>query len=623
MDVWKIGVTMSLTNAVSPVIAVIVSDLLGLKGNVKDVEGEFRSWQPAIAGAIAALTGTAMIGGILKLADAGSEVNHQLELMKVAGMQNVEIQQAMAQAMQTAADVQTTTYAGNLEHIRELRYAFGRTDEADQFLTDVSRSNSILNAVKGGGQDQVWDLVKSLEQKGITTDPATFMSYVDKMTKVVEATGGRVTPAQFMSAIKYGRTAALGWDEGFITGALPRLIQSMSGAGNSGTGGPGNALMSAFAKVVQGQMPKKAAEEFSRLGLTTSYSDIQGSSQAEAGIRGASAFSANPYEWVQTVLMPTLKANGITSQDAIIQEISKLFPVRTASQVITEMGLQGRFSMGANSPFEKDMRLQNGAMGLGQSYSELSSNDYSTVMAQLTAQFQSLLQVLGAPAAVAAIPVLKSLTDTLTTMSRFASQNQGSMDIIVRGIVALGGALLALGSVAMIAAAIAIIGPETAAVAAVVGAISVLAAIDWKDALAVAKFLPIVGQIVTAVELLAGLNWNAVAAALTGIEKSIQGFIQWITSVPSSILSPGPDALKPPPGMPGMNDLGHRWGLYKPSSYVPPASGAHAQPVAIYLDGRKVGEMVGRAQARSASWSSNSSIFDGSAMAPVPDQTFA
>lgn len=597
MDVWKIGVTMSLTNAVSPVIAIIVSDLLGLKGNVQDVEGAFKSWQPAIAGALAMLTGGAMIGGVLKLADAGSEVNHQLELMKVAGMQNVEIQQAMAQAMQTAADVQTTTYADNLEHIRELRYAFGRTDEANQFLTDVSRSNSILNAVKGGGQDQVWDLVKSLEQKGITTDPQTFMSYVDKMTKVVEATGGRVTPAQFMQAIKYGRTAALGWDEDFITGALPRLIQSMSGGGNSGSGGPGNALMSAFAKVVQGQMPKTAAQEFNRLGLTSSYSDIQGSSESQAGIKGASAFSANPYEWVQTVLMPALKANGIGSQDAIIQEIAKLFPVRTASQVITEMGLQGRFSMGSNSPFEKDMRLQNGAMGLGQSYNELSTGDYTVVMQQLTAQFQSLLQVMGGPLAVAAIPVLKSLTDTLTTMSKFAAQNQASIKIVAEAIVALGAALLALGAGAVVAAAVSIVGPVAAGVIAIGAAMSALAA----------------------------MNWGAVASGLSSIEKAIEGFINWVAAIPGkigNIISPGADALKPPAGMPGMNDLGHRW--TKPSAYtMPPSSGVHAQPVAVYLDGRKVGEMVGRAQARSASWSNNSSVFDGSSMAPVPDQTFA
>lgn len=255
MDIWKIGVQISLANNVSPVLAVIAKDMLGLKGPIKDVENAFASWKVAALGAVGVITGSAMLGGLAKLASYGSDVNHQLELMKVAGMQNAEIQQSIAQAMKTSALVQTTTYAGNLEHIRELRYAFGNSDKANQYLTDVSQANAVLNAVKGGGSDQVWELVKSLEQKGLTTDPSAFMSYVNQMTKVVEATGGKVTPSQFFSTFKYGRTAMLGWDEDFITQYLPRLIQSMSGGGGSGsgTGGPGNALMSAFAKSFRGR----------------------------------------------------------------------------------------------------------------------------------------------------------------------------------------------------------------------------------------------------------------------------------------------------------------------------------------------------------------------------------
>ena len=105
----------------------------------------------------------------------------------------------------------------------------------------------------------------------------------------------------------------------------------MSGGGNSGTGGPGNALMSAFAKVVQGQMPNKAAHEFANMGLATSLKDLKGSASTQVDILGSKLFQSNPYEWVQQVLMPALAAKGITSQDEITAEISKLFPVRTAS----------------------------------------------------------------------------------------------------------------------------------------------------------------------------------------------------------------------------------------------------------------------------------------------------
>jgi hypothetical protein len=232
----------------------------------------------------------AIVEGVVAVAKAGGLVNHQLELMKIAGMDNADVQLAYKQALQTSGAVTTTTLAENLAHIRELRYAFGETTAAMEHLDEISKANAVLNAVNakvgGGGHDQVWALVKSLEQKGETFDPAAFSSYVNTMTKVIEATGGKVTPEMFMSTFKYGRTSMLGWDEGFVGGALPRLMQSMAsgsgGGGGSGSGGPGNALMSAFAKVVQGQMPKTAAEEFERMDLAPGgVKHITGSAESQ------------------------------------------------------------------------------------------------------------------------------------------------------------------------------------------------------------------------------------------------------------------------------------------------------------------------------------------------------
>jgi hypothetical protein len=326
-EVYKIGVSIALANGVSSVLAIIGRDLLGLNTSIAKVEKSFGRWGLAIGGVAAILGGSAMLKGLAGLAKHGGEVNHQLELMKIAGMQNGEIQASLAQAMKTTGGVTTTTLADNLKHIRELRFAFGDTSKAMLHLNEVSKADAILNSIKGGGKDQVWDLVKSLEQKGVTIDPKEFASYVNTMTKVVEASGGKVTPQMFQSTFKYGRTAMLGWDEAFVGGALPRLIQSMAssgGGGGSGNGGPGNALMSAFAKVVQGQMPKTAAEEFDRMGLAPGGAKhIKGSSESQipGGIAGRDQFMANPYEWVQKTLMPALAKHGITSQNDIIAEI--------------------------------------------------------------------------------------------------------------------------------------------------------------------------------------------------------------------------------------------------------------------------------------------------------------
>jgi hypothetical protein len=432
VDAYKIGVSIALANGVSPVLAIITKDLLALNAPISKIEQAFSGWKTALLG-VAAIGTAAVVEGLIKIAEHGGEVNHQLEMMKLAGMSNADIQQSMAQAMQTSGSVLTTTLSENLKHIRELRYAFGDTTTAMAHMDEISKANSVLNSVKGGGKDEVWELVKSLEGKGLTYDPAEFSSYVNTMTKVIEASGGKVTPQMFMSTFKYGRTSTLGWSEEFVGGALPRLIQSMAssgGGGGSGNGGPGNALMSAFAKIVQGQMPKTAAEEFARLGLGTAK-HIEGSaeSQIEGGIKGRDLFIKNPYEWVQQVLMPALTAKGITSDQDIIAEISKLMPVRTASQIISEMALQGRAHEGERSPFEKDIRLQQGAMGLP-GYDELIKNDYPTILKAFNQQWTNLLETLGSPLMAPGGPAIKALaglTDALGGMAQFAGTHLDQM----------------------------------------------------------------------------------------------------------------------------------------------------------------------------------------------------
>jgi hypothetical protein len=132
----------------------------------------------------------------------------------------------------------------------------------------------------------------------------------------------------------------------------------------------------------------------------------------------------NPYEWVQSVLMPALAAHSITSQNDIIAEISKLFPVRTASAIVCEMGLQGRFHEGANSPFEKDIKLQKGAMGLP-GYEELIKNDYPTILKAFNQQWENLLQMIGSPLMQPGGPVIQALSGLANAMGALA-QSAGS-----------------------------------------------------------------------------------------------------------------------------------------------------------------------------------------------------
>jgi hypothetical protein len=473
-EVYEMLMRMGVKNEVSSALLAISQQMVGIHNLVGTISSGFGGWKLAIGAVGTVLVGGTIIKSLEEIAKHGALVNHEFNLMKVAGMTASEMQEASIAASKTSGAVLTTTYAENLKHVNELRAAFGETSDAIKHLDEISKANAILGSLKGGGTDQVWELVKALEGKGLTYDEKEFNSYVNTMMKVVEATGGRVTPSAFQSAFKYGRTATLGWDEQFVGGALGRLIQEMTsgGGGGGGTGGPGNALMSAYGAVVSGKMGKTAAKEFESVGLGKSK-HLEGDEAEVIGDRGQSIMQKNPYEWVQKVLMPALTAHGFTTQEQIQEQVGKMFENRTAGHIMTMMALQGRANQGERSPFEKDIKVFGTAMGTS-GYDELIKNDYPTIMRAFHQQWKNLLETIGGPLMAPGGPVINALSGLVTvmgSMSQWAAANPESMKLILAAMGSLAAAFILMTGSAVMAGAIALApgGVVAAALIAVVG----------------------------------------------------------------------------------------------------------------------------------------------------------
>ncbi|UGY03278.1 hypothetical protein [Bradyrhizobium quebecense] len=613
-DQYRVGVTIALTNGVSPILSTIMADLLRVERQIGKVSSLFNTWKPAIIAAGAALAGGELIKGLHEVVKAGGDVNHQLELMKIAGMSNTEVQTSMATAMKTSGAVLTTTLSENLKHLRELRYAFGDIGTAEGYLGSVSRANAILNAVRGGGKDEVWELVKSLEQKGETADPASFLSYIDTMTKVVEATGGRVTPQMYMSTFKYGRSATLGWDEGFIGGALPRLIQSMAsagGGGGSGTGGPGNALMSAFSEVSRGQVTKQSAEEFERLGLGKAE-HIKGSSSSHLDVASRGLFMRDPYEWVQQTLMPALHARGVDSNQQILEEVAKLFPNRTASQVIGEMALQGRFHEGEKSPFEKDIKLQHGAMGLP-AYDELIKHDYPTILRAFNQQFQNLLETLGSPLMAPDGAVIKGMAGLASAMGALA-QAAGSETF--KGIASTIGTIV--GDIAKVDE---VIVKALGWLSGITPVFRAMGDLPWQriaDGAASAS---------AALGHLAGVAWEKIVAMFDGIKNAILAFIDRLGGLLGRFSNhgqPGVDIEGAPRSPTRFEAPDRQRGGIIPVNFNPGHRQTQVTPVTtnFNIDGRTLGQWVIDIISEMTMFPTGAAAADGAGRWAPPDQNW-
>jgi hypothetical protein len=523
VDAYRIGVTIALVNNVSAVLGVISRDVLGLNSHVKMTEANLARMGTALGGLAAVGIGVGTLSVMQTLVNHGKELVHQQELYRAAlkdsGLTGVQVQQdlaaATAQAWKTAHDVQTTTVAENMQNIRELRMVFGDSaggqSEALKNLTAVATAKAVMSAVTGKPADeQVFAMAKALEIKGVSMDPEHFAKMLNDMVKVAVASGGKVLGTDFQSAFKFGRTATQGWSDDFVKSILPTLIQELKGGGGfGGATGPGNALQSAFQAVVGGVMSNKAAEEYIRLGMIQTRDVIRTTTGSIKGIRpggveGSKEFQADPYQWVQDVLVPALNKKGITDPDKVREEVAHLFVNRTAQQIVTLFATQ-------QQRFQKDAALIDQAGG-SNTLPDLVKHDPTTEIKAFKDAWDNLLTALGTPLVHDLYDhVLPGLTGALQGMTAWAAkpENQKAIENIELATAAFAGLMVVGGAMTIAKVAL---GPFTAGIRMLVG---VMAAPEVTAAASGAATLS--GAVVSATRALVGLS------ALAGLSFAIKG----------------------------------------------------------------------------------------------------
>jgi hypothetical protein len=579
-SVYQIGIQIALQGTIQQQLAALGTQFLGIHTTAQNITNQFGKWATVLGGVAAVLGGSAILGAMKTLVEHGSKLNHEMELMKISGMEMGEILEANAKAAEVASRIQTTTEAENRRHIRELRMAFGDTESAMKFLEPTVRAQAIINAVTGKQGDQVWEGVKGLEMKGATMRPGEYEGFLADLTAAVVASGGKINFADFFGTFKYGRTATYGWNEEFVTKYLPTLIQEMKGGGTGGTGGPGNALMTMYQQVVSGMMTKAAAQEFQRLGLLTDqdFKPEPGTflgKVSEFGVTGTRQFMQNPYQWVQDVLVPALKAHGYNTQEEMAGEVARLFRPRTAGAIATLMATQGSAAMGPQSRMEKDAALIRAVMADQLAYGELSNNDFQTNMLKFTQQWERLLQVLGDPLVLPATHILGAITDAISAVAKAAGEHPEALKVAME--VLLGGAL------GLLATGLTAIGMAIAPLVGVGGLITMLAA---------------------ALGALSALNWDWIKSLFVGPANAAPG-----ASTPTAPIEDRPAFIGPHTGKRGYNAV------------PPPARGGRNRGDGnVYLDGKKVGEILTGQMARMAGGPlEGSAYFDGTWNSPASD----
>lgn len=394
-DAYKIGIKIAVTENVT-------KTLFGMMGAFKGVQKEADILTKKLNGLskIKAITGTALLGVaglssivLRKSVKPANDYLTQIDKMNIAGMKHAEIIKSVNQAWAIDKNVPTSNVSENLAAILQTRMVFGHTKDAIDFLSEIQKSQAVLRFVTGNNTDESYELSKSLEMRGATKNLSEFSKQMNMMTKSIIASGGKVTPSDFLTTFKYGNSAAQGWSDFFTYEILPTAIQEVKSKGGSG-GRAGTALMSSMQAMVGGVISQKSLTTYHKLGLLDLSKEIfnkVGSLKGiePMGIKGASLFVSNPFSWVDQYLRPALIKSGYNTPQKQQEILPYLFGNRTAQFIMGQFLLQPW-------KFQRDQRLIEQTKGLDQSYGIISKNpgvSYGAFNNQLTNLLTSIGKV--------------------------------------------------------------------------------------------------------------------------------------------------------------------------------------------------------------------------------------
>ncbi|MHB8914416.1 MAG: hypothetical protein ACYC4K_01235 [Thiobacillus sp.] len=313
-------------------------------------------------------------------------------------------------------------------------------------LPVVSRIQAVLGAssetrISGHAQDFAYSMAKALDIIGAARNPGTFNTEAEAMSKAIIATQGRVTPEAFKSVFQYARQAKFGLSDEFKYQILPSLMQENSTAGGSGGGsrGVGPMLAAFFRTTNQGYINKKSLPLLEQLGLVNGHGALTTTSTGTTvgHFKGSDLASANPFQWVQTVLMPAIY--GKYGHDVSRQKIQNIITdAFRGNQLGASLALE--FALKPIN-FLRDQKNIVGTMSTTDAYKASLSNDPNTAFKALSAQWTNFKTAFTMGVVPVLIPALIHLTTMFNNMAEWARSHPGLAKGLAVGFASLFAAL--------------------------------------------------------------------------------------------------------------------------------------------------------------------------------------
>ena len=435
---YEVGIKMMMAGNVAEALAAMSGKLFGIHGQVKDIEKSMGAWKNIIGGAAAAFGGFALGKGIVDIANHGKELLHQQNMLLRNGIAYNDILALTAKAYSDISKaVPTASSVDVLRVANELISVKGSLASAALALPQSLKIEALIgNATGKSAEGQGYDMWRSVEDKGVIQDKAKTDQMLGLMAQAVIATGGKIGGNDFFS---YSRKALASW-MGDSAESFPLQVMEMQtlGAPTAGT------QRRMFGRMIEGgqKLSKKQIAAWSGIDMFHN-----------GGIDGKEIESHDPQKFIPMVI-DNLEKKGIVGFEKTKLWAQTALNASSAAYFLTAYSGMTEKDENGKSRLDKEAANLRRAMGLDEGYGAMiggpqvgnsprgiqdpaqaaanaknsidaSKADYTAVMSAFTAQWKSMMEAIGGPAAKALIPVMKQLTGAFTSIGDWANANQG------------------------------------------------------------------------------------------------------------------------------------------------------------------------------------------------------
>ncbi|RQQ73121.1 hypothetical protein DF139_04880 [Burkholderia stagnalis] len=315
----------------------------------------------AIGGYAARATGSHILNDLREPLAEAKKVQNERGRIQALGLGDQATQDA-ERYVRSMKSVGVST-AENMTLMRDAMSIFADEHHAQMVMPTLAKMKFANEAMFGAGQgheneEKFMNMLKVIELRGAMKSPAKFENEANNVQKVLSATGGRVGGDEWRNFIQTGKVAAKQMREDAFYFQMEPLIQEMGGHA-AGTG-----VQAAYSNLMQGKTTVRAAKRMVELGLvdkkSVEYTTTGTVKRVKPGaLIEHDLYKASPFEWMEKVLLPKLKAKGITDQSKILDEFATIMTNGNGANFFATMYMQ-------SAQIHKNEKLNRGAYGINQ-----------------------------------------------------------------------------------------------------------------------------------------------------------------------------------------------------------------------------------------------------------------